>query len=49
MTKKKDIRTNGGKPHICNTIQVHNTLLTDRIILCGNCKQAVDCPQQKTK
>lgn len=40
--------TNGGKPHICGKIQVHNGG-PDRIYLCNECSLPVDKPEDETR
>lgn len=41
--------TNGGKPHICGTIQIHNNGLKDNIRLCNKCMMPVDKKIMKKK
>jgi len=40
-------KTNNGKPHVCNTIQVHNGT-KDKVTLCGFCHMPIDNPEEKT-
>ena len=40
---------NGGKPHICGTIQVHNPGTDKGIYICNDCNMPVDKPEDETR
>lgn len=40
------MRTNGGKPHVCNTLQVHNGP-KEGVTLCEECDMPLDTPHSQ--